>query len=54
MTHIFDMQLGKVQIPVEMPEWEDRYMNPERGEEGAGVRFFPSYSATDLDAAEPG
>ena len=34
MVHVFDMQLGKVQIPVEMPEWEERYMNPARGEEG--------------------
>lgn len=25
MTHVFDMQLGKVQIPVDMPEWKQRY-----------------------------
>ena len=35
MVHVFDMQLGKVQIPVEMPEWEERYMNPARIEEGS-------------------
>jgi hypothetical protein len=34
MVHVFDMQLGKVQIPVETPEWDERYMNPARGEEG--------------------
>ncbi|MCL1627158.1 hypothetical protein M3N55_00295 [Roseibaca sp. V10] len=34
MPHVFDMQLGKVQIPVEMPDWNERYMNPARGEEG--------------------
>ena len=34
MVHVFDMQLGKVQIPVETPEWNERYMNPARGEEG--------------------
>lgn len=37
MTNVFDMQLGKVQIPVEMPEWEDRYMNPARGDEGVAA-----------------
>ena len=34
MVHVFDMQVDKVQIPVEMPEWEERYMNPARGDEG--------------------
>lgn len=34
MVHVFDMQLGKVQIPVETPDWDERYMNPARGEEG--------------------
>jgi hypothetical protein len=34
MTRIFDMQVGKVQIPVETPDWDARYMNPARGEEG--------------------
>ena len=28
MTHVFDMALHKVQIPVEMPEWDDRYPVP--------------------------
>ncbi|MEM8851972.1 MAG: DUF1629 domain-containing protein [Pseudomonadota bacterium] len=28
MTHIFDMQLHKVQIPADMPEWEERYPIP--------------------------
>jgi hypothetical protein len=34
LPHVFDMQLGKVQIPVETPDWDERYMNPARGEEG--------------------
>ena len=34
MTYIFDMQLHKVQIPVDMPEWHKTYHNPERGAEG--------------------
>jgi len=34
MTHVFDMQLGKVHIPVETPDWDEHYMNPARGEEG--------------------
>jgi hypothetical protein len=34
MPHVFDMQLGKVQIPVETPDWNERYMNPAWGEEG--------------------
>lgn len=25
MTHVFDMQLHKVQIPVDMPEWRERF-----------------------------
>ncbi|MEM8824920.1 MAG: DUF1629 domain-containing protein, partial [Pseudomonadota bacterium] len=25
MTHIFDMQLHKVQIPADMPEWKERF-----------------------------
>ncbi len=31
MTHVFDMQLGKVQIPTDMPEWKERfpYTGPE-------------------------
>lgn len=32
MTHVFDMQLGKVQIPVDMPDWEAEH--PYVGEEG--------------------
>ncbi|WP_281824721.1 imm11 family protein [Jannaschia rubra] len=35
MVHVFDMQPGKVEIPVETPEWNERYMNPARGEEGS-------------------
>ncbi|CTQ33403.1 imm11 family protein [Jannaschia rubra] len=34
MVHVFDMQPGKVQIPVETPERNERFMNPARGEEG--------------------
>lgn len=34
MVHVFDMQVHKVQIPVETPEWNERYMNPARGAEG--------------------
>ena len=28
MTHVFDMALHKVQIPVDMPEWDERFLIP--------------------------
>lgn len=34
MAHVFDMQLGKVLIPVETLDWDERYMNTARGKEG--------------------
>jgi hypothetical protein len=34
MPHVFDMQLGTVQIPVETPDRNERYKNVARGEEG--------------------
>lgn len=37
MAHVFDMSVGRVQIPVGMPDWEERYMNPARIEEGTAA-----------------
>ena len=63
MTHVFDMQLGKVQIPVDMPEWKQRYPYVGKGSEktidivdgwrSGKRRTLPEEMPTELVADKP-